>query len=114
MNLIHQLFGIPAYKRIPLGISSLLYIFKKCLHQNPKRGKWFGGKAPYGYTYRVIEENNGGQKTRIEEFKGEKDQQEVVTEIYRLFEVLNSLNKFMRELRWNNDFLKSHCIYFIN
>ncbi|MCA1047814.1 hypothetical protein [Bacillus toyonensis] len=79
-----------------------------------KRGKWFGGKAPYGYTYRVIEENNGGQKTRIEEFKGDKDQQEVVTEIYRLFEVLNSLNKFMRKLRWNNDFFKSYCIYFIN
>ncbi|HDR7750658.1 recombinase family protein [Bacillus paranthracis] len=64
-----------------------------------KRGKWFGGKAPYGYTYRVIEENNGGQKTRIEEFKDEKDQQEVVTEIYRLFEIGYGFQQIANEIK---------------
>ncbi|MGR5904569.1 hypothetical protein ACT7DI_03010 [Bacillus paranthracis] len=45
------------------------------------------GKAAYGYEYRVIEENNGGIKNRIEQFVDVEQEQQVVKEIYRLFEL---------------------------
>lgn len=64
-----------------------------------KRGKWFGGKAPYGYTYRVIEENNGGEKTRKEKFVCNKEQQKVVKEIYRLFEIGYGFQQIANEIK---------------
>ncbi|WP_240691146.1 MULTISPECIES: recombinase family protein [Bacillus] len=60
---------------------------KDTFHSKAKRGAWLGGKASYGYEYRVIEENNGGIKNRIEQFVDVEQEQQVVKEIYRLFEL---------------------------
>ncbi|MGY1419981.1 recombinase family protein [Bacillus cereus] len=71
---------------------------KDTFHSKTKRGTWLGGKAPYGYTYRVIEENDGGRKTRKEYFKDEEDQQKAVMEIFRLFEIGYGFQQIANEI----------------
>ena len=75
---------------------------KDTFHSKAKRGAWLGGKASYGYEYRVIVENIGGIKSRIEQFDDVEQEQQVVKEIYRLFELGFGFQQIADEIRNKN------------
>ncbi|MGR5912227.1 recombinase family protein [Bacillus cereus] len=77
---------------------------KDTFHSKAKRGECLSSKAPYGYVYRVIMENIGGRKSRIEQYDDVEQEQQVVKEIYRLFELGYGFQQIADEMeskRWD-------------